>query len=121
MSMNKIDGSQLLPSRQLDSSQGLARSNKSDTDKSIPAGGSAPENTVKTSDTAEISAKARSLMEMKQAYDAGLEAVEKMPDTRADKLAQVRSRLEEGFYNSTEVREKVAGGVVETIKGIDEL
>ena len=121
MSMNKIDGSQSTPARQLDSFQGTARSNKSESGSGIPAEGLASENGVKTGDTAEISAKALKLMEMRQVYEAGLESVEDVPDVRAEKLAQVRSRLEEGFYNSTQVREKLADGILDTFQAIDEL
>ena len=121
MSVNKIDGSQLTPPRQLDSFQGTARSNKSDSGQGIPAAGVAAEQGTKTGDTVEISAKARKLMEMRQVYEAGLESVGKEPDVREEKLAEVRSRLEEGFYNSTEVRQKLADGVVDAFKGIDEL
>ncbi|MBU8871892.1 MAG: flagellar biosynthesis anti-sigma factor FlgM [Gemmatimonadales bacterium] len=125
MSMNKIDGSQLIPTRQLDSSEAAVASKKSDATRDIPAKGTASdidsEKGVKSKDTLEISAEARNLMETRQVYDAGLESVKEIPETRADKLAQVRSRLEEGFYNSTEVRDKVANGVEDTFRGIDEL
>ena len=120
MSMNKIDGSQLTPSRQLDSFEGTARSNKTDSEKNSHAGGVTAEKATKTGDTAEISEKAKQLMALRQAYDSGLESVAKLPDVRAEKLEAVRARLDEGYYNSTEVREKVADGVLEAFRGIDE-
>ena len=121
MSMNKIDGSQLIPSRQLDSFQGTTRSEKSDSGSGAPASGVGSENQTKTGDTVEISAKARKLMEMRQVYDAGLESVKDVPEVREAKLAEVRARLDQDFYNSVEVREKVADGLIEAFKGIDEL
>ena len=121
MSLNRIDGSQLNQSRQLDSFEGTARSNKANSEQEIPAKGVASDSKAKTGDTVEISDKAKQLMAMRQVYDDGLESVEKVPDVRAEKLELVRARLDEGFYNSSEVRDKVADGVLDAFHGIDEV
>ena len=116
--MNKIDGSHLLPSRQLDPSHG-AQQKKGAAHERTSDGATEPR-TAGTGDSVVISDKARQLMSMRQAYDAGLEAVAKEPDVREEKLAQVRLRLEQGFYQSTEVRDRISDGVLKAIDAMDE-
>ncbi len=72
-------------------------------------------------DTAQISATAHRLMALRQAVEAGRTALAMMPETRAEKVAQARERLENGFYDSDSVREKTAAGVEETLRGLDKL
>ena len=119
--MDKIDGSKLIPSPQLDSFQGTTRSDKADSGKGIPVGTKASENQAKTGDTVEISAKAKKLMEMRQVYESGLESLEQGPEVREEKVDEARARLNAGFYNSAQVREKVADEVADAFRGIDEL
>ncbi len=60
-------------------------------------------------DQAEISANAKKLVDLRQALNTGISALEEEPDTRASKMAQVKDRLASGFYQSADVRDKVAG------------
>jgi anti-sigma28 factor (negative regulator of flagellin synthesis) len=121
MSMNKIDGSPLNQSRPLDSFQGTNRSEKSDGKLGGAVSSKPAETSAKTGDTVEISDKAKLLMEMRQIYESGLKAVGQVEDVREDKLAEVRSRLETGYYNSDEVRQQIADGVLSAFLGIEEL
>lgn len=116
MSMNRIGGQQPLPSRTLDpSAQSTLRQGAMN--RSEPYGSDvAPQRAPATEDRAEISEKARQLMEMRQTYDAGLAAIEREPEMREEKLAQVRARLAEGYYESPQVREKIGEGVLHAIE-----
>lgn len=67
-----------------------------------------PEKSVPQGDLADISPQARRHLERHRLIHAGLIALEQTPDVRAGKLAQVRRRLADGFYRSTEVRDQVA-------------
>jgi hypothetical protein len=78
---------------------------------SVPAGG----------DTAQISETAHRLMELRQAVDSGRAALQTLPDVRQDKIAEARERLRSGFYTLDVVREKVAAGVDQAIKGLENL
>ena len=62
-----------------------------------------------TDDKAEISTRARELVDLRAAVDAGRTAMGEEPDLRAGKVAQARERLASGFYQSSEVRDQVAG------------
>lgn len=119
MSMNRIDGSQLQPLPQPDSSQGTQRSDQAGQNPGVAPEQTAPEKEARAGDTLEISDKARQLMELRQIYDAGLEAVAREPEMRSDKVEQAKQRLESGFYHSVEVRQKIADGVLGTIEGTE--
>ncbi len=59
-------------------------------------------------DKADISPKAHRLIALRNAMDQGMKALEKVPEVRQDRVAEARSRLERGYYNSVEVRTRVA-------------
>ncbi len=44
-----------------------------------------------------------------------------LPAMREEKLAQARERLKSGFYDSNEVREKIAANVDRVFQGLEEL
>jgi len=62
-------------------------------------------------DKAEISTRAREFLNLRAAVDAGRAALDEVeaPDERPEKLAAVRDRLASGLYQSSEVRDQVAG------------
>jgi len=70
-------------------------------------------------DQAEISSKARALVDLRGVLDAGRAAVQGEQEVRAERLAMVRERLESGFYQSSTVREKVAGSLMSVMFGND--
>ena len=59
-------------------------------------------------DRVEISPKAHRLMALSHAMEFGLQALASLPEVRQDRVAEVRTRLDRGFYNSVEVRNRVA-------------
>ena len=59
-------------------------------------------------DKAEISPKAHRLIALRNAMEQGRKALESVPEVRPDRVAEARARLDRGFYNSIEVRTKVA-------------
>ena len=59
-------------------------------------------------DKADISPKAHRLIALRNAMEQGLQALEAVPEVRQDRVAEVRARLDRGFYNSVEVRTRVA-------------
>ena len=128
MALDKITGSPVLRQGNLEATknQEIARQNEAlETQKTKDAkiGDLRAENTsaVKSSDTAEISATAHRLMALRQAVETGRAALAAMPEIREEKVAQVRERLQAGFYNSPEVQAKTAEGIERTILGIEEL
>ncbi|MEZ4388774.1 MAG: flagellar biosynthesis anti-sigma factor FlgM [Candidatus Krumholzibacteriia bacterium] len=60
-------------------------------------------------DKAEISTRARDLLNLRAAVERGRAALVEAPEVRTGKVAQARERLASGFYNSAEVRDQVAG------------
>lgn len=61
-----------------------------------------------TGDKAEISPNAHRLMALREAMESGFKALEAVPDVRPDRIAEARTRLDRGYYNSLEVRSRVA-------------
>lgn len=59
-------------------------------------------------DKADISPKAHRLEALRNAMESGLQALEAVPEVRPDRVAEARARLDRGFYNSLEVRSRVA-------------
>lgn len=59
-------------------------------------------------DKAEISPRAHRLIALRNAMEQGRTALESLPDVRPDRVAEARARLDRGFYNSIEVRTRVA-------------
>jgi anti-sigma28 factor (negative regulator of flagellin synthesis) len=64
-------------------------------------------------DKAEISTEAHELADLRQMVDAGRGAIGEMPEVRTELVAQARQRIDDGFYRSAEVQEKVAGRLAE--------
>ena len=121
MSINKVDGSSVLRSQMVDKFQGTSKSEdqKKETP-GIPADGTNGKASVR-SDSLEISEAAHKLMNLQKAVDVGRTAMEATPDIREEKMDEVRQRLETGYYNSVEVRDKVASKVGNVIEELDKL
>lgn len=120
MAMERINGSPLPRQNMLDGSRQNERVGQ-DARKDLladvaPSGGNAL-----TGDKAEISDAAHRLMELRLAVDRGREAMAALPDTRQEKLSEVRERLHAGFYKSPEVRSVVADGVMNVLRGLEDL
>ena len=121
MSMDKINGSPLLQHGLLEGSRRKdpveTGTKQESTAADTPATGAAPA----SGDTAQISETAHRLMELRQAVDIGRTSIAAVPDVRADKVAEAKARLKTDFYNSSEVRDKMASGLAAVFEGMDKL
>jgi len=61
------------------------------------------------------------MMELQETVDAGRHAVDRTPNVREDRIAEVRSRLGRGFYASQTVTGRVAEKLGDVLDRIDEL
>jgi len=121
MAMDKINGSPLLRQGVLDNSRQSDRVGKDGKPVDVLSEIAPAANKPAGGDTAEISDTAHRLMELRQAVDSGRVALDALPEVRPEKLEIARMRIKSGFYNSADVRERVATGVANVIKGIEEL
>ncbi|HEX3018664.1 MAG TPA: flagellar biosynthesis anti-sigma factor FlgM [Chitinispirillaceae bacterium] len=62
----------------------------------------------KLSDRSDISSSAQSLSETKSQHDAIAASITSLPEIRNDKISEVRSRIENGYYSSEEFLDKLA-------------
>ena len=121
MEMNKINGLPLTNPNLVDKFQG---SNRSDAKQDPGVGQSGQADGAQpgqVTDRAEISETAKKMVELRRTLDAGRAAVEALPETRDQKMTEVRARLERGDYDSSEVRSQVASRLENVIKGMDSL
>jgi hypothetical protein len=84
-------------------------------------GASRPEAGLQPGDRAEISPKAHRLMALRNAMDSGRQALADLPEVRQDRVSEVRSRLDRGFYNSLEVRSRVAERLGDVARNLEDL
>ncbi len=120
MTMNPINTSAHLRQGVIDAFQGTQRRDEAareDAASAAARGASAEP----LRDRAEISENAHRLVELRRTLDQGKAAAAATPDVRQEKVATARERLAQGFYNAVEVRAKVADGVEQVIRGIEEL
>jgi hypothetical protein len=114
MTMNRIPGADLGRAQQADQ---YARPQRRRADGADGPGNVATPPAQQAADQAEISDRARAMVDLRAAVDAGRAALDALPDVRADRLATVRERLESGYYQSAAVREKVAGQLLGVMFG----
>jgi negative regulator of flagellin synthesis FlgM len=67
--------------------------------------------TSSTSDIADISSEAKQLADIQRAKAA----VDKSPDIRQDRIAEVKAKLEKGAYDNEEVMNKVAEKIMKAL------
>jgi anti-sigma28 factor (negative regulator of flagellin synthesis) len=122
MAMDRINDQNLIRQGLVDKYKGTQRS------KDAGKGGQGqeaaqnnPTRSVKPADSVQISEAARKMVDLREAVDTGRTAMENLPEIREDKVAQARQRLEQGFYNSTEVKQEVAGKLSQVIDEMDQL
>jgi hypothetical protein len=107
MTMNKIDTSGMTQSHLVEASN-LPQPHKSRAGVAGTKDLSNQQAALSFSDHAEISDGAHRLVDLKQAVDVGRAALAREPEVRSDRVALARERLAAGFYQSAEVRERVA-------------
>ena len=61
------------------------------------------------------------MADLRAAVDTGRAALDALPDVRQDKLAEVRDRLDKGYYQSVEVIQTIAEKLGPVLEGMDEL
>ena len=122
MAMDRIHGSPLLRHGALD---GFRKAQQADSRE--PQGGQGTSGTEQdagvqrqSGDQAVISPAGKQLVALRQAVDTGRAALEALPDVREDRLNQVRQRLDQGFYQSAAVRDKVAERLAGVLSSLDE-
>ena len=108
MAMDKINSSPLLRPSSLDTFQTTRKGEDRPAGTGSADAGAPAAGTQATADKAEISAEARQLVDLRQAVDAGREALAALPDVRQERVADARQKLQAGFYNSSEVLDQVA-------------
>ena len=111
MTMNKINASALTQSQLLEQ-YSRTRENKSSSfagSQNISGLPTPAATQPAKGDHAEISETAHKLVDMREALDVGRAAVGSEPEARADRIALARERIDSGFYQSAEVRDRVAG------------
>ena len=121
MGMDKINGSSLNGTSGLDKFLGTARNAADKKAEANAAEGQASAPKAKPADTMEISDAAHRLVDLRQAVETGRTAIEALPDIRQDRVEEARKRLHQGYYNSPEVRDKIAEQLGSVFQKMDEL
>nr|MEE4266827.1 flagellar biosynthesis anti-sigma factor FlgM [Candidatus Krumholzibacteria bacterium] len=121
MAMDRINGSPMHRPTGVDKFLGTAQNKPGN---KAESGSEAKGNNIaqaKPADTMEISDAAHRLVDLRKAVDTGREAINAMPETREDKIALAKKRLEQGYYNSSQVRDDIAAKLGSVFSHMDEL
>jgi hypothetical protein len=118
MTTNRIDQAEVLRQGALGPFRETVRKDRPGESGPSTTAPAAPE---RTEDRAEISAAARRLMEIHGTLEFGRKAVDDLPVLREDAVAAAKARLEEGYYHSEEVLDKVTDSVKQVFDGLDAL
>ena len=121
MVMDRINGFPNLSKGLLERFQDSGRVDSPDGEHSADVGVPGRQRRAISSDTADISANAHRLIALRNAIDYGRRALEGVPEVRQDRMAQVRERLHRGFYNSVEVRARVAERLDDLARKLEDL
>ena len=121
MVIDRIDGFGSLGRQILDRFQGSSKADARSEDPVKPENAAAGEGRKAAGDKAEISPKAHRLIALRQAIDSGHKALEAVPEVRQDRVAEARSRLNRGYYNSVEVRTRVAERLDEVARKLEDI
>ncbi len=121
MAMDKINGFTNLSKELLERFRGSGRTDSKDSEQSADVRAPVRERRAAPADKADISAKAHRLIALRHAVDSGLRALEALPEVRQERMAQVRTRLGRGYYNSVEVRALVADRLNDVALSMEDL
>ncbi len=108
MVMEKINGFTNLSKGLLERFRGSVRADSPAHELSAKVDTTVSDRRAAPADTADISPKAHRLIALRHALDSGHKALEKIPEVRQGRVEEVRERLNRGYYNSVEVRTRVA-------------
>ena len=121
MVMEKINGFSNLGKGLLERFQGSGRADSSESEHPANVNVSGKNRRISPSDTADISAKARRLIALRLVVDSGRQALDALPEVRQDRVKQARERLNRGYYNSLEVRARVAERLDNVARKLEDL
>ena len=121
MVMDRINGFSNLSKGLLERFQGSGHTDSLDPEHPTDVNASGNNRLSASSDTAEISAKAHRLIALRLAVDSGREALDALPEVRQDRVKQARDRLNRGYYNSIEVRARVAERLDNVARKLEDL
>lgn len=121
MVIDRMDGFAALGRQLLDRFQGSSPADARREDPLKAEIAAAGEGRKAVGDKAEISPKAHRLIALRHAMDSGHKALEALPDVRSDRVAEARSRLNRGYYNSLEVRTRVAERLDEVARKLENI
>jgi hypothetical protein len=71
----------------------------------------------KVEDRASVAPSSDDVREIRAHQARLIDAAKNAPDVRADRVAQARARLQEGFYDTPEVRSAVADRMLQSFEG----
>ena len=108
MTIERLDGITTLPKQILGGTQENQAARDQSGERILERPTPADGHRIPTVDTVEISPKAHRLNALQQSIEHGLAVLSELPEVREDRMAEVRSRLNRGFYHSVEVRKLVA-------------
>ena len=83
--------------------------------------GESVENASFPTEKAEISAAAYRMMSLRRDVIAGRQALADEPDTRMDRVAEVKARLNQGYYRSQYVESTMAERLVQLMKDLEDI
>ena len=119
MAMNKINAPQLVQPHYLDKfAKSDGRNTAASNQHSSPA---APGQTARGSEQVQISEQAHKLAQMERTLESGRAALARVDDLREDRIAEARQRLSSGYYDSLEVRSRIAGRLDQVFEAMDAL
>ena len=125
MVMDRIGGLSHMGKAFLDKFQGSDRTDstrgKPDPENATPVASAGDAKRSAPLDKAEISPKAHQLNDLRNAVDSGREALDGVPEVRQDRMAEVRARLNRGFYNSVDVRAQVAEKLNDVARNLEDI
>ena len=118
MSMDKINGSPLHRPGILDRFQ-VSKKDDEGTENGAKVSDSRAQSVP--ADKAEISDTAHQLMDLRAAVDVGRAALAETPDVREERVMEAKKRMEQGYYNSQVVQDKLAGILGNVLNKLDEI
>lgn len=71
-----------------------------------------PDSVKKTSDKVEISSEAKKLSQSNNISAAAAKSIKNAPEVRQDKLAEIREKIQEGFYNQKDLTTILADNIL---------
>ncbi len=120
MSTNKINPASVNANQQLNKFKKIdsEKSAKAGNDSSVKSG---IDQTRIASEKLDISQKAHNLKKLKEIMQAGKAALAEEPPVREERIAEVRQKLANGFYQSADVKAEVAAELSGLMSRMDQL